>query len=105
RGATSEIVLCIVGVVIAIALFCNSGFEPLGKASSAPPNNLYTAYTQAIAVRFKTFYESFSTVMGAQIVISAINTVLTGIFVLSVHLPYAFLVIGATFVCGLIPII
>jgi len=56
-------------------------------------------------VRFKTFYESFSTVMGAQIVISAINTVLTGIFVLAVHMPYAWVVIGATFFCGLLPIL
>jgi len=43
--------------------------------------------------------------MGAQIVISAINTALTSIFVAAVHLPYAIVVIGVTFLCGLVPVI
>src|ERR1051325_3258324 len=60
RGAASEVILCIVGVVIAIAMFLNRGFEPSGKAP-VPDDNVYTAYTAAIATRFKTFYESFAT--------------------------------------------
>jgi predicted PurR-regulated permease PerM len=43
--------------------------------------------------------------MGAQIVISAVNTVLTAIFVFAVHMPHALVLIGATFLCGLLPII
>ena len=44
-------------------------------------------------------------VMGAQILISAVNTVLTGIFAVAIHLPYAPVVIGVTFLCGLLPIV
>jgi predicted PurR-regulated permease PerM len=104
RGAASQILLCVVGVVIAIAMFLNRGFEPVGK-TPVSGDNLYTAYTGAVATRFKTFYESFATVMGAQLVISAINTILTAIFVVALRLPHALLVIGATFLCGLIPIV
>jgi predicted PurR-regulated permease PerM len=43
--------------------------------------------------------------MGAQIVISAINTLLTALFIFWVQLPYAGLVVAVTFFCGLLPII
>jgi predicted PurR-regulated permease PerM len=43
--------------------------------------------------------------MGAQIVISAINTLFTAIFVAAVQLPHALVVIGMTFLCGLLPVI
>jgi predicted PurR-regulated permease PerM len=43
--------------------------------------------------------------MGAQILISAINTFLTAIFVLAVSLRHGTVVIGLTFLCGLLPII
>jgi predicted PurR-regulated permease PerM len=43
--------------------------------------------------------------MGAQITISAINTALTAIFVLAMKLPYAPILIGTTFLCGLLPVI
>jgi predicted PurR-regulated permease PerM len=104
RGATTEFALFIVGCVVAIGLFLNPRFELDGE-KPAGPNNLYSRCCEAVAERFKTFYQSFSTVMGAQIIISAINTVLTTIFALAVHLPYAVMVIGATFVCGLLPVI
>jgi len=43
--------------------------------------------------------------MGAQIRISAINTLLTTVFVLAVSLKYKTFVIGLTFLCGLLPIV
>ncbi|MCW5559189.1 MAG: AI-2E family transporter, partial [Verrucomicrobiae bacterium] len=52
-----------------------------------------------------TFFHSFSTVIGAQIMISAINTVLTSIFLLWNGYPYVTVVIILTFLCGLLPII
>ncbi len=104
RGATSEILLCIVGVVIAIGMFCNPTFEPIGQRPTLPAN-LYAQCVDSIAARFKTFYESFATVMGAQILISAINTTLTAIFVFAVHLRHPWVVIGATFLCGMLPIV
>jgi predicted PurR-regulated permease PerM len=43
--------------------------------------------------------------MGAQITISSINTVLTAIFVAIIGLKYFPLVVGLTFLCGLLPIV
>ncbi len=104
RGAASEFLLIIIGVVIAAGLFFNPAFE-IVRGPPPMKNNLFSLCSEAISARFQLFYESFATVMGAQLVISAINTGLTAIFVLTVHLPYSVMVIGATFVCGLIPII
>ena len=43
--------------------------------------------------------------MGAQIVISAINTALTAVFLFWNDFPYAKVLVGVTFLCGLLPII
>jgi predicted PurR-regulated permease PerM len=44
-------------------------------------------------------------VIGAQILISSINTVLTTAFVIIISLKYVPLVVGMTFLCGLLPIV
>jgi predicted PurR-regulated permease PerM len=56
-------------------------------------------------MRFRSFYRSFETVMGAQIIIAAINTACTAVFALWMDLPYTPVIIGVTFLCGLLPII
>src|ERR1041385_7436598 len=48
RGATSDFLFCVVGVIIAIGLFCNPTFEP-GSRQSAGTGNLYTQYSGSIA--------------------------------------------------------
>src|SRR5262249_5590613 len=107
-AATTLIVLVIIGIVVAASLFFRSWFvfekyPTLGGDGNA--NNLYTACAREIATRFHGLYRSFEIVMGAQIIISSINTVLTAIFVLIIGLPHAAVVIGVTFLCGLLPII
>ena len=103
RGASTQVLFLAVGCVVAISLFLNPHFEL--QAARVPSTNLYSACCEEIAARFRTLYGSFVTVMGAQIIISAINTVLTAIFALAVQLPYAIVVIGVTFLCGLLPVI
>jgi predicted PurR-regulated permease PerM len=51
------------------------------------------------------FFRSFSKVIGAQIIISAINTALTCMFILWNGYPYAAVITATTFLCGLLPII
>src|SRR5438477_9853057 len=51
-----------------------------------PPRSTLFPYTTLF--RSRLFYQSFETVMGAQIRISAINTLLTAVFVLVVSLKY-----------------
>jgi predicted PurR-regulated permease PerM len=103
RVATTQLVFVLIGIVVAVSLFLNPGIE---KFSSKPKEaNLFTAMIDEIKIRFRLFYESFETVMGAQILISAINTLLTAIFVFAVSLKYGTFVVGFTFLCGLLPIV
>src|SRR5438874_6471367 len=103
RAATTQLAFVLIGIVVAVSLFLNPRIE---KSSNKPKRpNLFTAVTNEIKIRFRLFYQSFETVMGAQIRISAINTLLTTIFVLAVSLKFAAFVIGLTFLCGLLPIV
>ena len=104
RNATTLIVFVIIGVVAAVSLFFNSQLD-IFPESHAVRHNLYSICCAEVSARFREFYHSFATVMGAQMTISCINTVLTSIFVLAVGLPYAPVIIGITFLCGLVPIV
>ena len=104
RGATTQFIFVLVGCVVAISIFLNPRLE-LDREKYAVRDNLYSLCCDHIAQRFETLYRSFAMVIGAQIVISAINTAFTTIFVVAVGLPYAVVVIGVTFLCGLIPVI
>jgi predicted PurR-regulated permease PerM len=103
RAVTTQLVFVLIGIVVAISLFLNPRIEKFSDKPAGP--NLFTAITDEIRIRFRLFYESFETVMGAQIRISAINTLLTAIFVLAVSIRYGAFVIGLTFLCGLLPIV
>lgn len=104
RSTTTALLFALIGIVCAASLFFKGEID-LYRHSHATKNNLYSVLSDQIAARFRDFYYSFDTVMGAQITISLINTALTSIFVLSIGLPYAPLVIAVTFLCGLLPIV
>ena len=104
RTVTAALVFSIIAIVSAASLFLRTGLDP-HRGAHALKNNLYSICCDEVSTRFRDFYRSFATVMSAQIMISVINTVLTGVFVIAVHLPYAPLVIAITFLCGLVPIV
>ncbi len=104
RGASLHILFLAAGCVIGISLFLNPRFE-LRRPDSKPSGDLYSSCCREVAERFAVFYRSFVTVMGAQVIISAFNTVLTAIFVFTFGLPYAVVVLGMTFLCGLLPVV
>ena len=104
RNASTTIVFVIIAVVVAVSLFFNSQLD-LFRESHKVRHNLYSICCDEISARFAEFYHSFATVIGAQMTISAINTVLTSFFVFAVGLPYALVVVGLTFLCGLLPIV
>jgi len=85
--ATKEFALLIMAVVIGIAMFIN---PKLDQEADQPPSktNLYSFYCALISERFAGFYRSFERVMGAQLIISLINTCLTAMFVYSTSLYY-----------------
>jgi len=104
RTATTSVVFSILGIVAAASLFYKTGLDPY-RATHKVKNNLYSVCCDEVSTRFRDFYRSFATVMGAQITISLINTLLTAIFVLAVQLPHAPLLVAITFLCGLVPIV
>jgi len=104
RTAVVELAMLIIGLVVAVSIFLNARWE-IDSAPGAVKDNLYSHVSRELALRFQTFYHSFATVIGAQILISAINTVLTAAFLIWNGFPFAMVIIVLTFLCGLLPII
>jgi predicted PurR-regulated permease PerM len=103
-SVSAALVFSLLGIVAAASLFLKTGLDPY-RGTHAVKNNLYSISCDEVSTRFRDFYRSFATVMGAQLTISLINTMLTAIFVLGVRLPHGPLVIAITFLCGLVPIV
>ncbi len=99
-----HLVTFIFGLVIAVGAFINSR-SPDDLEDIPVRNNLYDRSFAELMARFNTFYQSFATVLGAQIVISSINTTLTATFLFWNHYPFAMVISGLTFVFGLMPIV
>lgn len=99
-----QVAFVVIGMVVAISLFDNATIV-IDRDKHTLKNNLYSMSADEIGSRFELFYKSFHTVMGAQIIISSINTAFTGIFLFAVGYPYWQLLIVVTFLCGLLPIL
>lgn len=104
RGATKQFVYLVVGCVVAMGLFLNPLLE-MDRPAGANRNNLYSLCCEEIGRRFATFYASFAMVMSAQVIISAIDATLSGIFLAVMGLPHLVVAVGVTFICGLLPVI
>jgi len=104
QKVTKEFVFLLIGLVVAVSIFLNSKVD-LNEGTYPIKDNLYTRVTGELANRFSNLYRSFSVVMGAQLVISLINTAATSIFVLLEGLPYPHVINIVTFLCSLLPII
>jgi predicted PurR-regulated permease PerM len=104
RTAAVHLAMLIIGVVVAVSLFINAKWE-VEDDPDVVKNSLYATVVREIVIRFVTFFASFARVIGAQIIISVINTTLTAIFLIWNHFPYASVIIVLTFLCGLLPII
>lgn len=98
------IVAFLIGVVVSVSLFLNTRVEPDADPVTGR-NNLYSQTFLQVVERFRTFYQSFKTVMGAQIIISLINALLTSLFLFWNGFPYAPVLAGLTFLLGLLPIV
>jgi predicted PurR-regulated permease PerM len=104
REATLQIAMLIIGAVVSVSLFINAKWEVEGEPG-AVKDSLYSTVVRELVIRFETFYASFAKVIGAQIIISLINTILTAIFLIWNNFPYASVIIVLTFLCGLLPIL
>ncbi len=97
RSTSVALVFSILGIIAAVSLFLKTGLDPY-RGTHAVKNNLYSISCDEVSTRFRDFYRSFATVMGAQIT-------MTGLFVVIVRMPHAPLLIAITFLCGLVPIV
>lgn len=104
RDAALVLAMLIIGLVAALSFFINEKWN-VEDDPDAVKDNLYATVGRELIVRFETFYGSFARVIGAQIIISAINTLLTATFLLWNGFPHAMVIIVLTFLCGLLPII
>lgn len=104
RSVLFEIASLIIGLVVAGSLFLNARWQVEGDPH-AVSDSLYALVSRELGLRFKTFYRSFATVIGAQLVISAINTTITAMFLAYNHFPHLPVLVIFTFLCGLLPIV
>ncbi|MGN6642337.1 MAG: AI-2E family transporter [Verrucomicrobiota bacterium] len=104
RTAMFQLVLLIIGLVVALSLFLNARWGTDEDPHSSR-DSLYAVVVRELVLRFETFFMSFARVISAQIVISAVNTLLTAVFLIWNGFPYSLVIIGLTFLCGLLPIV
>jgi predicted PurR-regulated permease PerM len=103
-AASFQFVLVVAGLVVALSMFLGSGWTT-DHNETQRQDSLYFSVTSELTARFKSFYSSFAKVIGAQLLISAINTTLTAVFLLLNHYPNTGLLATFVFLCGLIPIV
>ena len=86
---------------LAINLFCYLETERIEKTFTRDPNSLMTFVYCFIQVRLRIFYVYFRRVMGGQVIIALINTLISSIAIFALGLPHPFLMIFVVFFCGL----
>ena len=104
RAAVLQFAMLIIGLVVAVSLFASAKWE-VDNDPDVVKGSLYSTVVRELGERFLIFYSSFAKVIGAQIVISLINTVLTAFFLIWNGYHYVMVIIVLTFLCGLLPII
>lgn len=104
REAVFRFAQFLIGLFVAASLFLNAswGSEPDPTTSH---DSVYSTVVRELVQRFRTFFRSFSRVMGAQLIISTINTSLTAGFLLWNGYHYVTVITMLTFLCGLVPIV
>jgi predicted PurR-regulated permease PerM len=104
RAAVLQFAMLIIGLVVAVSLFVSAKWE-VDDDPDVVKGSMYSTVVRELGVRFQTFYSSFAKVIGAQITISSINTLLTAVFLIWNGYPYIMVIIVLTFLFGLLPII
>src|SRR5213593_2659744 len=104
RAAVFQFAMLMIGLVVAVSLFVSAKWE-VDDDPDVVKDSLYSTVVRELGVRFQTFYASFARVIGAQIAISTINTILTAVFLIWNGYHYITVIIVLTFLLGLLPII
>jgi predicted PurR-regulated permease PerM len=92
----------VIGVAVAVLRFLSL---PADGRPPLPGKGLDEEVMHECGRRLDLFSASFERVMGAQIIIAAINAVVTAVFLFALGLPFRTFLTLTTFVCGLVPIL
>ena len=97
--------LVIAGVFVAVMRFltASGGLTPGPGGESG--GSLFDALRREFAARASLFIRSFERVVGAQVTISIVNTLLTAVFLYGLGFPFRTFLTLTAFVCGMVPIV
>jgi predicted PurR-regulated permease PerM len=88
----------VIGVFVAILFFLTDHNPVYG---TTPLDAVRREFDHRVAI----FMLGFEKILGAQVLISLINTCVTGVYLIAVDLPYVHFLMMSTFIFGVIPII
>jgi predicted PurR-regulated permease PerM len=106
KRAGGDIFMFIIALVLTF-LIANNNLKKNGieKKEPAPVENLLDYFTTFITQKISNFYSHFKQVMGAQVIISLINTTLTIILLIILGIPHKIILGALCFIFGLIPVV
>ena len=90
---------------LAINLFFYFESEKVEQAFTRNPNSLMTFVFRFMQTRLRIFYVFFRRVMGGQVIIALINTVISTVVIFALDLHHPLLMIFVVFFCGLFPVV
>jgi len=90
---------------LGINLFFYFESEKVEQAFTRNPTSLMTFIFKFMQMRLRIFYVFFRRVMGGQLIIAVINTLISSIVIFGLGLRHAFLMIFVVFFCGLFPVV
>lgn len=97
---TKGVFQILMGVFVSVLAFLSAGEKPRPHQA-----NLYDQLRREYTERVQNFMLGFEKVLGAQVLISAINTCITAVFLLATGMPFMPFLTLATFIFGLLPLI
>jgi predicted PurR-regulated permease PerM len=90
---------------LAINLFFYFESEKVEQAFTRNPDSLMSFVFKFLQMRLRIFYVYFRRVMGGQVIIALINTVISSAVIFGLGLSHPFLMVFVVFFCGLFPVV
>jgi predicted PurR-regulated permease PerM len=90
---------------LAINLFFYFESDKVEQAFTRNPNSLMTFLFKFLQLRLRIFFLYFRRVMGGQVIIALINTLISSTVIFGLELRHPFLMIFVVFFCGLFPVV
>ena len=90
---------------LAINLFLYFESEKVEQTFTRDPDSLMTFLFKFVQMRLRIFYVYFRRVMGGQVIIAFINTLISSIVIYGLELRHPFLMVFVVFFCGLFPVV